>query len=170
MELHQNGADQSQASGFIGENAHHPSATLDFATETLQAIGGPQPAAVRSWEGEHRQALWDVLFQPICQSRNRLGILLDGYGQVGFRRVAVRGVEDGPQVFRHFAAHFLSGHVGASVLLQMELTALPGYSAEDGHPSGFQPSVVIADDELHTVQATCYQALQEASPVNFMLA
>ncbi len=99
-----------------------------------------------------------------------MGILLNGFSQVGFCRVAIWGVEDRPEFFSQFPAHFLPGHMGASVLLQVELAALPGNPAKDGDPSGFQPGVVIAGDKLDAVQAACQQALQEGPPVHFMLA
>jgi hypothetical protein len=60
--------------------------------------------------------------------------------------------------------------MSASILLQVELAALPGNRAKDSDPSGFQSGVVIAGDELHAVQATCHQALQEDPPVDSMLA
>jgi hypothetical protein len=84
--------------------------------------------------------------------------------------MAIWGFENGAEFFGNFPAHFLTGNMGASVLLQVELAALPRNTTKDCDTSRFQPGMVITDDELHTAQASCHQALQKGSPVGFMLA
>ena len=97
-------------------------------------------------------------------------IFLDDFTQIGFHCVSVGGIEDSVQVLSHFVAHFLPGHVGTGVLLKIKLAPLPRNTAKDGDPSSLQSRVVLADDQLNTVQATCHQALQEGSLVDLMLA
>jgi hypothetical protein len=99
-----------------------------------------------------------------------MSIYLYDFIQISFCRGTIRGIEDGTEDFSHFAAHSLPGHVGTGILLQVKLASLPGNTGKDGDPSGFQPLVGIADDELYAIQAPCYQALQDGSPVDFVLA
>ena len=83
--------------------------------------------------------------------------------------MAVRGVEDRPDLFHNLLAHFPSGNKSASFLLHEELAALPGYPAKDGELRGFQSRVVITGDELDAIETMHHQALQEGQPVDFML-
>ena len=68
VNLHQNSADQAQASRFVGKDAHHPGSAVDFPADPLQAVGGAEQAPVSSWEGKHGQSFRDVLLpanQPV---------------------------------------------------------------------------------------------------------
>jgi hypothetical protein len=61
------------------------------------------------------------------------------------------------------------GHITTGVLLEVELAALPRNAAENRQSGSFQAQVIVAGDELHTTQTACHQALQEGSPMNFLL-
>ena len=62
------------------------------------------------------------------------------------------------------------GDVSLSVLLEMELAALPRDSAEDGFACSRHPLVVVADDEGNAAEAALNKALKEGAPVCFGLA
>jgi hypothetical protein len=54
--------------------------------------------------------------------------------------------------------------------LEVELAALPRNAAENRQTGCFQAQLVVTSDELHAEQTASYQAFQERSPVNFLLA
>lgn len=56
------------------------------------------------------------------------------------------------------------------IALEMALTTLPGNTTKDGHTCLLQAAVVIGNNQLHTAQATPYQALQKGTLVDFLLA
>lgn len=62
--LHQQGTDQPQASGFVGEDAHHPGPALDFPVHSLQPVGGADQPAVVKREIEDRETIRQIFLQP----------------------------------------------------------------------------------------------------------
>ena len=65
----------------------------------------------------------------------------------------ILAVEDGADVCGHGGAHVETRNVGLSVLLKMELAALPRDGRKDGSPGGGEAAVGIADDEGEAVKA-----------------
>ena len=57
-----------------------------------------------------------------------------------------------------------------SILLEVELAALPRHGRKDGGARGAQAGVVVADDELEAVQTALLQALEEVAPMDFGFA
>src|SRR5699024_147050 len=55
----------------------------------------------------------------------------------------IRCLEDGPDIGGHRLPHGLAGHIVASVLLQMELAALPWHRRENSRTGSFEATVVI---------------------------
>jgi len=138
--------------------------------QPFQTVGGADETAMPGRKGEHGEPLGDVLFQPLCQVRSALLVLLDGLGQKTFRLLPIGSIEDGSDVSSHLCLHALLGHIGLGIPLQVALTALPGHTAKDGTTSIAQARVVIADDQFHTAQAAGHQALQEGAPVHLGFA
>jgi hypothetical protein len=54
----------------------------------------------------------------------------------------------------------------SGVLLQMELAALTGHRGQHRPAGGFEPRVIVGDDELHPLQATGQKIFQKAPPVD----
>ena len=100
---------------------------------------------------EHSQSLRNVHFQPIGQGRSGICILQDRLPEVGFRLLSVRGLEDRPDVCGNLLAHFLLGYILAGVLLKVKLATLPGNPGEGRLASFAQSTVVVTDDQLHTL-------------------
>ena len=69
-------------------------------------------------------------------------------------RGEIVGVEDGTDVGCHAGAHVQTRDVSLSVLLEMELAALPGYGGENGSTCGGEAAMGIADDEGEAVKAS----------------
>jgi len=82
----------------------------------------------------------------------------------------VRGIKDDPDVGRHFGFEFLARYISLRILLEMELTALPGYAAKNGPPSSLQTSVGIADNQLDPTKTPFDQAVQKGSPMDLLFA
>src|SRR6056297_4331897 len=70
--LHAEGRDEPQAGFAIREDSDDPRPALDLLVEPLQAVGGPDLAAVRLWEREVGQGFLDALLDPARQRRVRL--------------------------------------------------------------------------------------------------
>lgn len=88
---------------------------------------------------------------------------MQGVGAIG------RG-KDRADVGRRLSLQFLVRHVGLSVLLQMELTALPGDATKHRAPRRLQSLMRIADNQLDAGQAALHQTLEELPPMRFVLA
>ncbi len=100
-------------------------------------------------------------------ARLRSGFLVagDDVAESTFGLGRLVGVEDTADVASDLRPHGDLRHMSHGVLHEMELAALPGHSGEDGLPSGLEPDMVVADDELDTTHAPIDEALKEGSPV-----
>jgi len=87
---------------------------------------------VWGWEGEDGEALWDGGFQPCGEFGSGGGVGVDDFLEAALRAGAVGAVEDAADVCGDLRAQFEAGDVGLSVLLEMELAALPGEGGKDG--------------------------------------
>ena len=114
-------------------------------------------------------ALSQVLLHPGRQSWGRKSIFLDGGFQIFLSYFSVWCIEHCPEVCCHFHASRLPGNISNSILLKMELTSLPGYASKYSLSSRSQANMVITADEFHSSHATIFQALQQGSPVTFMV-
>ena len=136
--------------------------------DPLDAVGGPQQAAVWLRKSKHGQALGQSLLHPRCQFRSHDRVLLHCPFEecVGFGPVL--GVEDRSNIRRHLRLHVLFGDIGRSVLLEVELAPLPEGAAEHSQSRRLQPFVRVADDQADAAQAAPDQALQELPPVRLL--
>ena len=141
--LHHNGTDEPQTRCFVREDVDYPSATADFLVEPFNHIDGPNTALVRAGEGQNRQSLGPIGFHPIGQFRGLVLIFGHILPQIGFGRGLIGCVEDGADIGGYLAAQAAFGHIGLSILLQMKLAALSGYSAEDRLASRLQTGMGI---------------------------
>ncbi len=138
--------------------------------QTFHGVGGAQRSPKGGGKSKDRETFREVIGHPLRQTRSALLVFHNGSGKVGLGSGTVWCIEDGANVCSDFGLHLLAGHIALRILLEMELAALPGNATEDRDASCPFPSVIVAGNELHATQPALLQALQEAPPVDFMLA
>ena len=70
----------------------------------------------------------------------------------------------------HIIFQRFPGHVSLRILLQVELTTLPGNTAQNGAAGSPQAFMAITDNQLHPIQTPFFESFQEIVPVPFTLA
>jgi hypothetical protein len=168
-DFNHHGADQSQGRRLVREQRRETSATFDLFVDTFEHVRRAQEAAVSRRQHEHGEAFMDVRFDPVGQLRGRIDILRDRLLQQAIRFVLIRRIEDGSDVGGDLFSHRHLRHVRHRVLLKTKLTSLPWDARESSFASCLEPFVIVADDQLHTVQAAILQRGEELSPMNFGL-
>lgn len=98
--FHQEGANQTQTSGFIGKDADHIGAPPDLTVQTFQAVVRAQFAAMRFGKGKDRQSFGQVVFQPVCQA----GALRSYFCTICFRYASAVGRSGASKTLRMSAA------------------------------------------------------------------
>ena len=63
------GRDQAQERGVIGEDPHDAGATFEFLVEALSGVGGAHAALMALGETKNGEALGHIVFDPIGQFR-----------------------------------------------------------------------------------------------------
>ena len=79
-------------------------------------------------------------------------------------------IENRTNVCGYLLFHRLTRNILTGILLQMELTSLPGNTPKNSLTSCLQSRMSITDDQLHSAQAAINQTLQEVSPMHFLFA
>ena len=169
-ELGQQRADQAQERGFIGKEAGEPGAASEFLVDPFQCIGRAQSALMGGGQRKDGEALGQILFHPGGEFRRGGGVGGDDFFEPALRAGQIGRVEHAADGLSDRGALIQSGHVSLGVLLQMKLTALPGHRWEDGGARRAQARMVVADDQVHAVQAALLQAGEEGAPVDFGFA
>ena len=163
----QEGGDQAEEGFFVGENAGDAGAAFEFLVDPFQRVAGAHFLLVGAGQGENREALREVFFQPRGEFGGAGGVVGDDFLEALFGGGATGAFKDAADVPRHFRALIQARDISLGVLLEMELTALPGDRAKDGFARGGQAGVVVADDELDVAEATLDEALEEGAPMHF---
>ena len=122
---------------------------------------------MRGGEGEDGEALRQVFFQPSGQFGGAFGVEGDDFLEPLLGRRASGAVEDTAEVPGDLGALLEARDAGLSVLLAVELAALPGDGAKDGFACGGQAGMVVADDEGDTAEAALDEALEKGPPRHF---
>ena len=156
-DFHQDGGDESQERGLVGEQRGDAGAAFDFLVEAFQHVAGSQPATMLGRQGEHGQPFGHVGFHPGGQLAARWRYLLTSTAQSPLGFAAIGRIEHAAQVAADLAPHGDLGHVVHGVLHQVELAALPRHAGEAGPASLAQPGMVVAGDQPHAVQAAVMQ-------------
>lgn len=121
-------------------------------------------------EGEDGEALGQVVLHPEGElgSGGRVGghEIFESRGSGG----EIGAKEDGTDVGGDFGAQIETGDISLSVLLEMELAALPGDGREDGGASRAETGVGVTNDEGEAVEAAGLERGEEGAPVGFGLA
>jgi len=145
-DFHEDGGDETQATGLVGEDGGDACSAADGFVESLAEIGSAQAFADGFREGEDGEALGKIGFHPGGQLWGAGGVFGDGDGElIAGRGQRVAG-EDGADVSGDGGLHVLAWNVGLSVLLKMELAAVPRDGREDGGQGGFEALVGVAGD------------------------
>jgi hypothetical protein len=116
---------------------------------------------------KHRQAIGHVRFDPRRQLRSGRLLLSDRLVKEALGFFSTLSVEDRSEVGDDGFLHLLSGHVGVSVLLEVELAALPGHAPKDRATRRFQARVIVADEKAHALKPPRHEGLEELPPVDF---
>lgn len=169
MDFAENGGDQAQEGGLVGEDGGDASPALDFSVETLDGVAGAQAALVSSRQGKDGEAIGDVSFHPVGELRVGFGIDSDKFCGLGTSRIGVVRVENAPDVGGDFRAYGGTGDIGVDVLLEVELAALPRHTREDRGAYGGQAGMGVGDDELRDGEAVGLEGGKEVVPVRLGL-
>ena len=86
--------DQAQEGFFIRKNAGDAGAAFEFLIHPFQRVGGAHPFLVGGGQGEHREALAEVFFQPRGEFGRALRVAGDDFLEPQFRRRSAGAVED----------------------------------------------------------------------------
>jgi len=132
------GGDQAQEGGFIGEDPGDSGAAFDFLVDAFQRVAGAQATLVGHREGEDGEALGEVGLHPGGQLWRAGGITGHDFFEAEFCGWAIGAVEDTPNGLGDSGALIQAGHISLGVLLEMELAALPGHGGQDGGACGTQ--------------------------------
>ncbi len=116
---------------------------------------------------EHGEALRQVFLQPGGELGCALGKMRDdSFEPLLGRRTggAFKNAADGTG---HFGPLIQTRDVSLSVLLEVELAALPGDGTKDGFAGGSHAGVIVADNERDAVEAALDEALEGGAPMRF---
>ncbi len=145
--LGQEGGNQAQEGGFVGEDAGDAGAAFEFLVDAFQRIGGAHPWLVGGRQREHREALRQIFLQPGRQFGRGFGVVGDELLEPLFGGEATRALEYATDGAGDFGALIQTRDVSLSVLLEVELAALPGDGAKDGLARRGHAGVIVADQQ-----------------------
>ena len=152
--LAEEGGDESQEGGFVGEKGGDAGAAFEFLIDALDGVAGAHAPVMGGREGVNGEALREVLLHPAGEFGGGFGIKGDALLEPCLGGGQIRRVEDGADAFGHFLTHVEARDVGRGVLLEMELAALPWDGGKDGLAGGGHAGMGIADDETGAVEAS----------------
>ena len=161
--LEQDGADQADDGGLVGEDADDVGAALDLAVEPLERVGGVQLGPVLGREGHVGEHVGLALVHQggeLGPARPELvGDVAPGLAALPRRSGWRKAWRSAAATMRVLA---LAG-MGEGVAHEVHAAALPG-GAEHPGDRRLQPLVGVGDDQLDAAQAAAGQALEEARP------
>jgi len=161
--------DEPQHRSLIWEQGGDTGTAFDFLVESFDPVVGSQPLAVCGREGEDGQGLGGVLLESAGKCGCGLVVTADHVLESPIGLGTVFGVVDPPDVIGDIAPHRHLGNRSHGVLARVKLAPLPRYAWHGGMTGRLEPCVVVADDELHAVEASFLEALKELPPVSFGL-
>ena len=118
---------------------------------------------------EDREALGQVLLGPLGELGSLRSPNLHSLAQQALGFCLVRSIEDGADAQRDRLALIEAGYVGLSILLEMELAALPGDAGKHGSAGSLETGMIIRDDELDAFQPTTDEAVEKGAPMDLRL-
>jgi len=118
---------------------------------------------VISWKGKNGQSFWDIAFQPIGELGSALRIFLNCLAQLGFglaRSGALKMLEYLPPLLASCSGEAHTGWRSAAD--RQAIGSAARGCAENRFAGCLQPYVGIADDQLHTVQASLHRLCRKS--------
>ena len=100
--------------------------------DAFNGVACAHAALVCEWQGKNSEALRDIFLHPSGEFWGRFGVGIHESFEASVSGGEIVGVEDGTDVGSDAGAHVQTRDVGLSVLLEMELAALPGDGRENG--------------------------------------
>ena len=161
--------DQPQATGFVGEDAHKQRAAFDLLVQPLEQIGRLEMFVVRPGKPVKGEGLVDVRLDPRAQLRMFILPAHEPRGQIAPRFLGVVPVVD-PAQFDQAIIRLLARQVIERVAQEVDVTPLPIGFGQRLHNRAFESGVIVADRQLHAVQAAFFQAHQMIFPAAHTLA
>ena len=98
-EFVEQGGDQAQEGGFVGEEAGDAGTAFEFLVDPFQSVAGPQPGLVGERQGEDGEALRQIGFQPSGEFGSDLGIEADDFLEALFGGRPIGAVKDATDGF-----------------------------------------------------------------------
>lgn len=163
------GADQHQGGVAIGERPHHAGSAADLTVQPLNHVVGADARPVLAGKVTIGQCLLDAVLDLLGGLLQLHGARL---GDHGFRLLAGRlfallGVDRLEHFCHNFDLGF--GHNRENVAIEMHRAALV-FGVRKHLAHGLQhPHALVADDELHAIQAASAQPLEETDPTGLVL-
>ena len=165
--LGQEGGDEAEEGGFVGEDPGDARAAFEFLVDAFQRVGGAHAFLVGNGEREHGEPLRQIFLQPSCEFGRAFGVLGHDFLEPLFGGRAAEALEDATDRAGDFGALIQAWDVRLGVLLEVELAALPGDGTKDGFARGGHAGVIVADDERDAAEAALDEALEEGPPMPF---
>ena len=126
----QQGRDQPQARGFIGEDAGDAGAPFEFLIHPFQPIGGAKAFLVGEGQRKDGQTLGQIFLHPSGKFRGTFGVMRHDFLEANFGSGAAGAVKNAADGVGDFLPLLEPGHIGLGVLLEVELAALPRNGAK----------------------------------------
>ena len=145
--LAEEGGDEAQKGGLVGEKSGDAGAAFEFLIDAPDGVAGAHAPLRGGGEDVNGETFREVLLYPSGEFWGGFGLRGNALLEPCLGGKKIRRVEDGADLFGHIMAHLEARDVGSSVLLQMELAALPGHRGKDGLAGGGHARMGIADDE-----------------------
>ena len=130
------GGDEAKQRGFVWKEGGDAGSAFEFLIDALNGVARAHAALVGERQGKNSEALRDIFLHPSGEFWGRFGIGIYESFEACLSRGEIVGVEDGTDVGGHAGAHVQTRDVGLSVLLEMELAALPGDGRENSSTGG----------------------------------
>jgi len=145
---------EAEERAFVWEEGSDAGAAFEFLIDAFDGVASAHAAAVGIRESKDGEALGDIFFHPSSEFWGGFGVVGDAFLETSVGAGQIWAGKNGTDVGGDDGAHVDARNVGLSVLLEMELAALPRDRGEDGLASDGHARMGVADDELDAVQAT----------------
>lgn len=153
----------------VGEDAHQQGAPFDLLVEPLEQVGRLEVFVMGPRQPVEGERLLDVGLDPVAElavhllpAGQPLGQMAAGFGDF------VQIVE--PAQFQQTVVGVFARQVVERVAQKVDVATLPVRLGQRLHRGAFEAGVVVADDQLHAVQAAFLQPQQMLLPAGGALA
>ena len=153
----------------FGKKRDNTGAATNLFVEIFQHVGGAQSLADFFGKLKDGEAFRESCFHPGREFGSGFFVFGDGLFEELFGLFMTRGVEDVTDIRGDFFTHRDFGDVGLSILLKVELAALPWAGRKDGAKGSSQAFVSITGDGFWKFETALLEASKKVMPVDFGL-